>query len=89
MKNGPMYLSTSSKNSHIGASLTPSFVEPVESDSNINLKAFIVQSSPILCYILLCNLYLKHHLGEENSLSHRITEKARLSVTCILLIDTC
>ena len=40
-----MYLSTST-HSQIGDSFTP---ELVQSDSENNLKTFIVQSSPILC----------------------------------------
>ena len=70
-----MYFSTSTY-SQIGASFTPSLAEPVDSDSKTNLKAFIIQSSPMICpcssHIFGCNLYLKHHLGDENSLPNKI-----------------
>ena len=63
----------------IGASLTPSRTEPVKLDSDINLKSFIVQSSPILCqysnHIFGCKLNLNHHLGDVNSLHNTITKK--------------
>ena len=78
-----MYLSTST-NYQIGASFTPSLAEPVELDSKTKLKIFIDQSSPIL---RPCNLHLKHHLGEENSLYNEIIKNARSPVTYILSID--
>ena len=57
-----MYLSTST-NSQVGASFTPNLVEPVESYSETNIKAFIVQSPSILyprySHTFECNLYLK------------------------------
>ena len=63
-----MYLSTST-HSQLGSSFQSSPAEPIESDSETNLKAFIVQSSPILCqyssHTFGCKLHLKHYLGEE------------------------
>ena len=86
-----MYLSTST-HSQIKTSFTPSRAEPIESYFETNLKAFNVQSSPILCpcsnYILGYNLHLKDHLGEENSLPNKITENTRSLVTYILSIFT-
>ena len=86
-----MYFSTST-NSQIGASFTPSRTEPVESDSETNLKAFIVLSPPILCHFSShtfgYNLHLKHHLGEENSSANKITKNIRSPVIYILAIDT-
>ena len=65
-------------------------VESVELDSETNLKAFIVRSSPISCpcssHTFGCNLY--HYLGEDNSLPNKITKNARSPVTYILSIDT-
>ena len=70
-----MYLSFST-NSQLGASLTPSRVELFKSDSADNLNKFIVQSLPTLCpcsnHTFGCNLYLKHHLGDENSFLNKI-----------------
>ena len=64
-----MYLSIST-NCQIGASFTPSLAEPVESDSETNLKVFIVQSSSILCscssHTFGCSQHFKHHLGDKN-----------------------
>ena len=65
----------------------------VESDSNIEFKVFIVQSSPILCphsdHTLGYNLHLNHPLGEENYLPNTITKKSRSPVRYMLLIYTC
>ena len=86
-----MYLSTST-NFQIEASYTPSCADPVESDSESNAKAFIVQSSLILCpcssHTFGCNLHLKHHFGEENSLPSNVTKKVRSLVTYRLSMDT-
>ena len=86
-----MYLSTST-NFQIGASFTPSRADSVESDSEIDRKSFIVQSSPFLCpcssHTFGCILYLKHYFGEENALPSNITKKGRSPVTYILSMNT-
>ena len=60
----------------LGASLTPSRVELVKSDSENNLNKCIVQYLPTLyqCsnHTFGFNLHLKHHLGEEDSLLIKI-----------------
>ena len=74
---------STSTNSQIGTSFTPSRDDPVESYSENNHNVFIVQSSPILCpcfsHIFECNLYLKHHFGEENSLPNNLTKKNKIT----------
>ena len=69
-----------------------SLEKSVELDSETNLKAFIVQSSPILCpcssHTFGFNLHLKHYLGDENSLPNKITKNVRSPVTYILSMDT-
>ena len=78
--------------SQIGDSFTPSRTDLVESDSETNLKVFIVKSSPILwicsSHTFARNLHLKHHSGEENSLPSNITKKARSPVPYRLSMDT-
>ena len=67
---------STSTNFQLGASLTPSRVELVKSDSENNLNKCIVQSLPTLypCsnHTFGCNLHLKHHLGDENSFLNKI-----------------
>ena len=71
---------------------TPSRANPVEYNSETNLKVFIVQSSPILCpcssHSFEYNLHLKHPFGEENTLPSNITKNTRSPVTYRLSMDT-
>ena len=63
----------------------------MESDSEINLKVFIVQSLPITCqcssHTFGYSLHSKHHLGDENYLPNKITKNARSLVTYRLSMD--